>query len=633
MKQLHNPPRHRFSLAATAALTASALTISLCAALATPTFAWFQDTTTGGISTIQAATYTLESWLEINPQTEESLGQPTTIGVAEGDTHYFQLTTGGNASNGYCTIVLGENTYYLPIPGGKSVYLLVKAATGTTIAKPVAQWGTPPTDDPTKIVEVASSFSLEEDAPLMAYIEDSETDSIPYTVPEGATLEAIAGHYGVSPEDILIFNGIDSILPGDEIQIPNPATDTPYEPPREYIVQEGDTLQAIADAHGVTLKALCQWNSLEVDAVIYQNMKLTIPVLYEPKPTEPETTEPAATEATETTEATEATEATEPTEPDTTAPEEEAEETIYVNGVPLYFQSDYPDTLYGDGTVQTSGCSVTCLTMVANAVTGYDYTVDELADYFGGRAINNMERLEIGSEALGLTFYKSENWDKTWEALQDGKIVIALMNGLGRDCLFTDSQHFIVLTGLTEDGERVLVNDPNKGNYEVWNLKNAFENGFTPNDLLLGYDGAWVYDRTLEETPARYSEPRLIKSEENKNYPEIDLTAEERELLARVIWVEAQGECAEGQQAVAEVVFNRMLSDQFGDTLNDVIYGEDQFRSVPYLEDAKPMQAQYQAIDRALYGDSILPKNVYYFATYATNTNVYKQIGNHIFCY
>ena len=76
-----------------------------------------------------------------------------------------------------------------------------------------------------------------------------------------------------------------------------------------------------------------------------------------------------------------------------------------------------------------------------------------------------------------------------------------------------------------------------------------------------------------------------------------------------------------------------MLSDQFGDTLNDVIYSEGQFRSVPYLEDAKPTQAQYQAIDRALYGNSILPKNVYYFATNATNTNVYQLIGNHIFCY
>ncbi len=633
MKQLHNPPRHRFSLAATAALTASALTISLCAALATPTFAWFQDANTGGISTIQAATYSIAA----TDADSNKLQSPVTVGTSEGDLHGYILTASGTATTGYAQVDVtkADNTkatyFIFPIPQGKTVNLVIQAASGSKIEF-FSGWGEPQAEG-SQIVQPTSTFSLEEEAPLMAYIEDSETDSIPYTVPEGATLEAIAGHYGVSPEDILIFNGIDSIQPDDVIQIPNPATDTPYEPPQEYIVQEGDTLQSIADAHGVTLKALCQWNNLEVDTVIYQNMKLTIPVLYEPKPTEPETTEPAATEATETTEATEATEATEPTEPDTTAPEEEAEETIYVNGIPLYFQSDYPDTLYGDGTVQTSGCSVTCLTMVANAVTGYDYTVDELADYFGGRAINNMERLEIGSETLGLTFYKSENWDKTWEALQEGKIVIALMNGLGRDCLFTDSQHFIVLTGLTEDGERVLVNDPNKGNYEVWNLKNAFENGFTPNDLLLGYDGAWVYDRTLEETPARYSEPRLIKSEENKNYPEIDLTAEERELLARVIWVEAQGECAEGQQAVAEVVFNRMLSDQFGDTLNDVIYGEDQFRSVPYLEDAKPMQAQYQAIDRALYGDSILPKNVYYFATYATNTNVYKQIDNHIFCY
>ena len=250
------------------------------------------------------------------------------------------------------------------------------------------------------------------------------------------------------------------------------------------------------------------------------------------------------------------------------------------------------------------------------------------ADYFGGRAENNMARLEIGSEKLGLSFYISENWHKTLEALNEGKIVIALMT---ETSLFTDGQHFIVLTGLNEDG-KIMVNDPNKNNYDVWKLKNAFVNGFTPDDILLGYSGAWVYERTLEEQPPRYSEPRIDRSEENKNYP-ITLTAEDQALLARVIWVEAQGECAEGQQAVAEVVFNRMLSDEFGDTVYDVIYGKGEFRSVPYLEDAKPTQAQYKAIDQAMYGTPVLDQNVFYFATYATNSNIYKQIGNHIFCY
>ena len=103
--------------------------------------------------------------------------------------------------------------------------------------------------------------------------------------------------------------------------------------------------------------------------------------------------------------------------------------------------------------------------------------------------------------------------------------------------------------------------------------------------------------------------------------------------MASVIWVEAQGESAEGQQAVAEVILNRLYSDRYPNTLRNVIYAENQFRSVPYLKDAEPTQAQYQAIDRAIYGPYVLPDNVFFFATYAATDNVWGKIGNHIFCY
>ena len=38
--------------------------------------------------------------------------------------------------------------------------------------------------------------------------------------------------------------------------------------------------------------------------------------------------------------------------------------------IPLYFQTDYPDTRYGHGTVASSGCGVTSLAMVATYLTG-----------------------------------------------------------------------------------------------------------------------------------------------------------------------------------------------------------------------------------------------------------------------
>jgi len=298
------------------------------------------------------------------------------------------------------------------------------------------------------------------------------------------------------------------------------------------------------------------------------------------------------------------------------------------NEVPLYLQTDYPDTLYGSGTIETSGCSIVSLAMVATYLTGHEYLPDELADYFGGRAENNIARLEYGSEMLQLPYEKTWYFYDALNALKEGKVVIALMESTS---IFTDSQHFIVLTGITEEG-KILVNDSFGPNYDRWDLKKAFVNGFAEGDILCGFSGAWIYDKSvMPDEPFIYKEEKPVKEE--SRYPDIELTAEERNLLARVVWVEARGESFEGQQAVAEIVFNRLSSGNFGETLSNVIYGEGQFRSVPYLEDAEPIQTQYDAIESALYGPSVLPLDVYYFATTPTNANVWGKIGGHIFCY
>lgn len=284
--------------------------------------------------------------------------------------------------------------------------------------------------------------------------------------------------------------------------------------------------------------------------------------------------------------------------------------------------------MYGSGTIVTSGCSIVSLAMVASYLTDHEYTPDELAHYFGGRAINNIARLEYGNKALQLACKKAENWHVVYKALQEGQVAIVLMN---HNSIFTNSQHFIVLTGINENG-KITVNDSNRGNYDFWQLKKGFEEGFNPEDILLGYDGAWIYDKSaMPEEPFIYYEEEPERGE--PRYADITLSQDDIKLLAKVVWVEAQGECAEGQQAVAEVALNRIASDSFPNNLHDVIYGQGQFRSVPRLDKAEPFQAQYEAIERAIYGPYILPKEVVYFATKPTNSNVWGQIGGHIFCY
>ena len=111
------------------------------------------------------------------------------------------------------------------------------------------------------------------------------------------------------------------------------------------------------------------------------------------------------------------------------------------------------------------------------------------------------------------------------------------------------------------------------------------------------------------------------------------LTGEERELIARVIYLEARGEPAEGQQAVAEVILNRVAAENFPDSVEDVVFQEGQFTAAGFIEKAAPGEAQYAAVDAAVYGEPVLPMDVVYFSRQPENGNVWGTIGGHVFCY
>jgi spore germination cell wall hydrolase CwlJ-like protein len=120
-------------------------------------------------------------------------------------------------------------------------------------------------------------------------------------------------------------------------------------------------------------------------------------------------------------------------------------------------------------------------------------------------------------------------------------------------------------------------------------------------------------------------------------YINISMTAEERDELAAIVFLEAGNQSSEGQQAVVEVVFNRVLHSGFPDTVHDVLHeGEDtsipQFSTIYRISEAAPTQAQYDAIDAALYGDTILDADVVFFSRNGENDRVWGQIGDHIFC-
>lgn len=265
--------------------------------------------------------------------------------------------------------------------------------------------------------------------------------------------------------------------------------------------------------------------------------------------------------------------------------------------------------------------------MVASYLTGHAYFPDELAGYFGGYGENNVQRFEYGAEQLKLPIHKADTIRDVFAALKNGDVAVLLMDHMS---IFTQTQHFIVLTGINEETGKIMVYDSYPPNYEKWDLKRGFVEGFEEKDLMLGYSGGWIFSvRGMPEVPFIYTEE---KPEADPRYG-VELTWEEQQLLAKLIWLEARGESPEGQQAVAEVALNRLVSGKFGSTLQEVIYGEGQFRTTPFLGEAEAWQAQYEAIDAALSGPNILPMDVMHFATYPENDQVWGKIGGHIFCY
>lgn len=121
-------------------------------------------------------------------------------------------------------------------------------------------------------------------------------------------------------------------------------------------------------------------------------------------------------------------------------------------------------------------------------------------------------------------------------------------------------------------------------------------------------------------------------------YSDVTISEDERLELAGIVHLEAGNQCADGQQAVVEVVLNRVISPEFPDTVHDVLHqGEDtkrpQFSTIDNLASAEPVAAQYEAINAALYGPSILPDDVVFFSRNGENDRVWGKIQDHVFCY
>ena len=122
--------------------------------------------------------------------------------------------------------------------------------------------------------------------------------------------------------------------------------------------------------------------------------------------------------------------------------------------------------------------------------------------------------------------------------------------------------------------------------------------------------------QAVQETPAEQTAQIVQETQAAPAAPEnrwhITLSPDETELLARIVWLESQGEPV------------KVLSQK-----NPV-----QFCSFKNRDRAKPTQKEYDSIQQVLDGKTrILRDDTMYFSTFPLTEHVEVKIGGHYFCY
>ena len=135
----------------------------------------------------------------------------------------------------------------------------------------------------------------------------------------------------------------------------------------------------------------------------------------------------------------------------------------------------------------------------------------------------------------------------------------------------------------------------------------------------------------MPENPELYDARKPQQPE--TRYVGYELPEEDIYTLACLAWVQARNQPEEVQQAVLEVILNRLVSDEYPNTVDKVLWWSETFGSVYYLQNAKPEPAQYRAVTAAMYGPYVLPRDVLYYAPWQIGGEVWGQVGDYWFAY
>lgn len=174
---------------------------------------------------------------------------------------------------------------------------------------------------------------------------------------------------------------------------------------------------------------------------------------------------------------------------------------------------------------------------------------------------------------------------------------------------------------------------------EESNSKSKIITTLEPNVEVISYftRNGWSYV-CLDNDTYGYVKLKYLSNDETSiselNRWGIELTTDEIELLAKILFREAGNQPYEGQAAVVECIFNRMVDDYFGGTLYEVLSKPGQFTTWAGRNKATPTSENYEVINDVLLGKTnVLSKEYLYFSRGGHKKHSgYRQIYDHQFC-
>lgn len=176
------------------------------------------------------------------------------------------------------------------------------------------------------------------------------------------------------------------------------------------------------------------------------------------------------------------------------------------------------------------------------------------------------------------------------------------------------------------------INEQRKSEQEMYKLQ-IQEHEQEANDLLNQIEELGLkiegLNKTNKELESKNSELEGVRSTV-LNSLGYEPSAYEIELLQRLVECEAGAESMEGKIAVANVVMNRIKSDKFPDSIESVIYQENQFEPIVsgVIYEKTPSEESKEAVRMALMGERVIAEGITYFwASWLDKSNA---LWNHI---